>query len=218
VTFSPDGGQLFLATGGRAIQVFDARPWTPAILAEREALGLIDFLFARPLRQADVIEHLKSSPTISPLARRRALALALVEGYREEADPERYYAASRALLRQPYLNRVQYHIALRQAQTACERAPENGRYQTALGVAQYRTSQYQEALTTLKNRANGTPEVLSFLAMAQHRLGQKEQAQATLEQLRQKMKTPEWASQAEAQGFVREAVALIEGTTPDPKR
>jgi len=38
VTFSPDGGQLFLATGGRVIKVFDARPLTPEILAEREAL------------------------------------------------------------------------------------------------------------------------------------------------------------------------------------
>jgi Flp pilus assembly protein TadD len=134
------------------------------------------------------------------------------------ADAGGYYEASRALLRQPYLNRVQYHIALRQAQTACERAPETGRYRTAPGVAQYRTGQYQEALTTLKDRANGTPEVLSFLAMARHRLGQKDQARATLEQLRQKMKTPEWASQAEARGLVREAAALVEGTTPDPKK
>src|SRR5262249_60711433 len=75
VTFSPDGGQLFLATGGRAIQVFDARPLTPEILAEREALGQLEFLYARPLRQADVIEHLNNSPTITPAARQRALAL-----------------------------------------------------------------------------------------------------------------------------------------------
>ena len=69
-----------------------------------------------------------------------------------------------------------------------------------------------------KQRANGTPEALPFLAMAQHRLGLKGQAQVTLKQLQQTMKKPEWASQAEAQGFVREAAALIEGTTPDPKK
>src|SRR5262249_21215608 len=83
-------------TGGRAIQVFDARPLTPEIKAEREALGLLEFLYARPLRKADIIEHLKHSPTITPAARQRALAL--VESYREEADPERYSQASRALL------------------------------------------------------------------------------------------------------------------------
>jgi hypothetical protein len=215
VTFSPDGGQLFLATGGRVIKVFDARPLTPEILAEREALGLLHFLYERPLRKTDVIEHLKTSPTISAAARQ--LALALVESYREETDPERYYQASWDLLRQPYLNRVQYRIALRQAQTASERAPEKGPYRTALGVALYRACQYQESLTTLKHCDKGTPEVLSFLAMAQHRLGLKDQALATLKQLRQTMKKTEWASQAETWGFVREAAALIEGQTLERK-
>jgi hypothetical protein len=215
VTFSPDGGQLFLATGGRAIQVFDARPLTPAILVEREALGLLEFLYAKPLRQADVIEHLKNSPTITPAARQRALAL--VEGYREEADPERYYQASRALLRQPNLNRIQYHFALRQALTACERAPENGQYQTALGMAQYRAGLYPKALTTLRNRDNGTPEVQAFLAMAQHRAGQHQDAATTLERLRQTMKKPEWTPNPEAQGFLREAEAMLRGVAPEPK-
>jgi tetratricopeptide (TPR) repeat protein len=185
---------------------------TPEILAEREAFGLLDFLYERPLRKTDVIEHLKTSPTITAAARQ--LALALVESYREETDPERYYQASWDLLRQPYLNCVQYRIALRQAQAACERAPEKGPYRTALGVALYRACQYQEALTALKQCDNGTPEVLSFLAMAQHRLGLKDQALATLKQLQQTMKKTEWASQAETRGFVREAAALIEGKTP----
>jgi DNA-binding beta-propeller fold protein YncE len=184
VTFSPDGGQLFLATGGRAIQVFDARPLTPEILAEREALGLLDFLYALPLRQADVIEHLENSRTISPAARKRAQAL--VKGYREETDPKRYYQASWALLRQPYLNPVQYRFALRQAQTACERDPQDARYQAALAVAQYRTGQFQEARTTLAR-------------------------------LRQTMQTPAWAGDVEAQGCLREATAIIDGTALDRK-
>jgi hypothetical protein len=207
VTFSPDGGQLFLATGGRAIQVFDARPWTPAILAEREALGLLEFLITKPLRKADVIEHLRNSPTITPAARR--MALDLVERYREETDPERYYEASWALLRQPYLHAIQYDLALRQARTACEWDRENGRYQTALGVARYRTSQYQEAVTILKKCDNDTPEVLAFLAMAQDRGGQHQDALTTLEQLRQTMKKPQRATHAEAERFLREAEELL---------
>jgi Flp pilus assembly protein TadD len=138
-----------------------------------------------------------------------------VDRYQEEREAERYYQASWALLRQPNLNRVQYHFALRQAQTACQRDPKKGEYQTALGVAQYRAGKYKEALTTLKKCDNGTPEVLAFLAMAQHRAGQQPDARTTLDQLRQSMKKPAWATNAEAQGFLREAAALIEGQTSD---
>jgi Flp pilus assembly protein TadD len=126
-----------------------------------------------------------------------------------------------SLLRQRYLNAFQYHFALRQAHTACEFAPEDGRYQTALGIAQYRTGQYQEALTTLKQldqRGIHTPEALAFLAMAQHQLGQKEQAKATLARLRETVTKPRWAKNAESAAFLREAEALIEGKAPDPKQ
>jgi hypothetical protein len=215
VTFSPDGGQLFLATGGRAIQVFDARPLTPEITAEREALDLLEFLITKPLRKADVIEHLKNSPTITLAA--RLMALDLVERYHEETDPERYYQASWAIVRQPYLNAIQYDFALRQARTAGAWGRENGCYQTALGVAQYRTGQYQEALTTLTKCDTGTPEVLAVVAMARHRLGLKDQAEATLKQLRLTMEKPEWATNTEAIGFVREAEALLRGAAPEPK-
>jgi tetratricopeptide (TPR) repeat protein len=216
VTFSPDGGQLFLATGGRVIQVFDARPLTPEITAEREALGLLEFLITKPLCKTDIREHLKSSPTITPAARQ--LALELVERYHEEADPERYYQASWALLRQSYLHRVQYHLALRQAQTACQRAPENGRYQLALGVAQYRTGQYPEALTTLKKCDHGTPEVLAFLAMAQDRSGQHQDARTTLALLRQAMTTPPRATPTDAPRFLREAEELLREAAREPKQ
>jgi hypothetical protein len=57
-------------------------------------------------------------------------------------------------------------------------------------------------------------QFLSFLTMAQHQLGHKEQARATLARLREAMKQPRWAQNAEAQGFLREAEALIEGKTP----
>jgi hypothetical protein len=47
--------------------------------------------------------------------------------------------------------------------------------------------------------------------MAQHQLGKKDEAQATLGRLREVMKQPGWANDAEAQGFLREAEELIEG-------
>jgi hypothetical protein len=218
--FSPDGTRLASCSYDGTVRIWDGRPWSPEAAVEaateREAVGLLNFLFARPLCKADVLSHLENSPTIRP--RTRHLALSLADRYHEQTDPERYYRASWALLRQPYLNEFQYRDALRQAHTACERAPENGRYQTALGVAQYRTRQYQKALTTLTKGDDGTPEVLAFRAMAQHRAGQGPDARATLEQLRRTMKQPEWATNTEARGFLHEAETLLLGVAPDPKQ
>ena len=62
------------------------------------------------------------------------------------------------------------------------------------------------------------PAALAFLAMAQHQLGQQEQAQATLAKLGETMKQPPWAQQEEAQRFLREATELIEGKAAAPKQ
>jgi hypothetical protein len=54
------------------------------------------------------------------------------------------------------------------------------------------------------------PADLAFLAMAHHQLGHAHDAQATLTRLRETMKNPIWASNQEAQTFLREAAALID--------
>jgi tetratricopeptide (TPR) repeat protein len=77
------------------------------------------------------------------------LALSLLGGYREATDPERYHAAAWRVIRHPYANPFQYRFALLQAETACRLAPEQGRYRTALGAAQYRAGHYKEALSAL---------------------------------------------------------------------
>jgi WD40 repeat protein/serine/threonine protein kinase len=240
----PDGKQIYLVTGLKQVKIFDARPLTPEIRAEREALGLLQGLFTKPLCQADVRDYLHSLPTITPEARR--LALELVEGYQEETDPERYYQASWALLRQPYLNAFQYRYALRQAETACRLAPWQGRYQMALGLARYRNGKYAEALdsfTRAEQRYRATAASLAlaptqglaalnalwqadplqqplaahlaFLAMTQQQLGQTEKAQTTLEQLRQLMAKPDWAMNAEVRSLLREAEAMVRGAHPN---
>src|SRR5262249_19047754 len=129
------------------VRVWDARPWTPEAAFEREALGLLDFLFAKPLCKADVRQYMNSSPTIRPQA--RDLALSLLDRYHAETDPERYQQAAWTVVRQPYLNAFQYQSALRQAETACRLAPQRGLYLTALGMAQYRAGQYPAARATL---------------------------------------------------------------------
>jgi WD40 repeat protein len=136
LAFSADGTRLAAVDGGGNLKLWDTRPWTAEVAVEREAVGLLTFLFARPLSKADVLDYLRNSGTISPRARQKALAL--VGRYQEERDPERYYQASRALLRQPYLNRVQYDFALRQARTACRLAPDKVQYQITVGEAEAR--------------------------------------------------------------------------------
>jgi tetratricopeptide (TPR) repeat protein len=112
-----------------------------------------------------------------------------------------------------------YRQALQQAKAACAAMPDNLEYLNALGIAYYRVGEYQESLDTLgpcnKLRNQSMPEDLAFLAMAQHQLGQKERAQATFLRLREIMKQPRWAEDAEAQGFLREAEAVLKTKPAD---
>jgi hypothetical protein len=52
-------------------------------------------------------------------------------------------------------------------------------------------------------------EDVAFLAMTQHQLGHAKEAQAELKRLRERMKDPRYAQADEAQGFLREAEALL---------
>jgi WD40 repeat protein/tRNA A-37 threonylcarbamoyl transferase component Bud32 len=212
VVFSPDGTRLASAGADQTIRLWDARPLTSEVSVEREAVGLLGILFTKPLCKGDVVEYLESCATIRLEVRQRALALA--GHYREQTDPGAYRRSSWAVVRQPFLNAVQYRFALRQAETACRLAPEQGESLTALGVAQYRLGQYEKAMATLSradqiNKRSATD--LAFLAMAQHRLGRKDALRATISHLEAVMKDPEWSKREDAQAVLHEAAALIPG-------
>jgi hypothetical protein len=220
VSWSPDGRRLASASSDLTIKIWDATALTPELRLEREALALLDFLFARPLRKADVIEYLGNSPTPDPQVRQ--MALALVERLHEEADPQKYHDAAWPVVRHPYANVFMCQLALTQMKAANGLAPDNASYRIALGVARYRLGKFQkerypEAQATLTQCEPSHPTTLAFLAMTQQLLGEKEQARATLARLREIIKKPEWASNAEAEAFRREAAELIEGKPAQPK-
>jgi tetratricopeptide (TPR) repeat protein len=178
----------------------------------------VEFLFARPLCRADVLDYLRTSQTLRPEVRKQALALA--ERHREEADPEAYRRASWGLARQRYLNAFQNDRALRQAETAYRLAPEQGAARTTLGMAQYRAEKFQEAADTL-TRADqlnqGVPANLAFLAMAQHQLGRDGEARDTLARLREILKRPEWVNDATSQALLSEAEERPKTKAPEPR-
>jgi uncharacterized protein HemY len=201
------------------VQLWDASPLTPERRVHREAASLVHFLLERAASATDLRERIRRDPTISEEVRARALELA--DG-RWEAHV-RHQAGKRAwelnlanwaVVREPGLDPVAYRLALRRAEAACSDLPDDGQIVNTLGVAQYRVGLYREALATLtrSNTLNGGRESfdLAFLAMAQQRLGQVEQARRTLAQLRAAVKAPSGISDPEGAAFLREAEVLIE--------
>jgi predicted Zn-dependent protease len=134
------------------------------------------------------------------------------DGYHEETNPETYHRESWALVRQPHLNAFQYRFALLLAEHACRLAPDRQEYRISLGAAFYRAGRYQEAIDTLgavDPPDRSSPAVLAFLAMANHGLGQHEQARANLAHLHKLLDQPRGMKGAEALDLMREAEALI---------
>jgi tetratricopeptide (TPR) repeat protein len=222
VAFSSDGGRLASASHDGTVEVWDARPLTREVLVEREALGRVEFLFAKALRKAEVLANLRDDKMISTEVRQVALAFA--EGWRE--DPNVFNHASWNMVHKADADAAAYRLALRQAEEACRLAPDDGNILNTLGVAQYRVGQYQQAVETLTHsdrlnavrRQGSIPSDLAFLAMGHYRLGQTQKALDYLSRLRETMKKSQWAKDEEEQAFLREAEALVKGAAEVPKK
>jgi hypothetical protein len=178
-----------------------------------QAKFLVSSRFDRLLLRVDVLDSVHTDPACNPEV--RAAAVALAKTWPE--SPGALNDAAWELVRLPNRPEADSRRGLRLAEQACRLEPGNSpsyrAYLNTLGVAQYRTGQYEKAQSTLKRsnelQGNREPADLAFLTMTHHRLNQVEAARATRERLREVMKDPKIASDAENQGFLREVEAVI---------
>jgi tetratricopeptide (TPR) repeat protein len=219
MALSPDGRRV--AAGGwmrGTIQIWDATPLTPEARAQREAIALLEFLFAKPLIQEDVVKSVRANRTINDEVRKRALALAR----RWQADPELLKSACWAVVRQPGAAASRYEQALGWAEEACRIRPREPAYQTMKGMAQYRAGKYKQALATLSQpqqmrRAFNDyyPYInRAFRIMARYQLGQKKEA---VESYHQEMEVMVPFNK-DLQAFKHEVEELLQGNPKGPKK
>jgi tetratricopeptide (TPR) repeat protein len=212
VAFSPDGYRLASANRDGSIHLWETSV-SPEMQHRRATRQMVSDLFGRMLLRADVLERLRTLPGMSLSHRQEAITLA-------QTYPEAWGAlnnlASR-LVKLPGGEMSVYRKALRYSEEACQLEPKNGQWLNTLGVAYYRVGNYEMTLATLLRSAEinkahfqgSFPADLAVLAMTQQQLGHAKEAQAELQRLRERMKDPRWAQDAEAQGFLREAEALL---------
>jgi len=212
VVFSPDGHRLASANSDGSIHLWETNVSTE-IQRRRVITQMVADLFKRLLLRVDVVERLRTLPGTDPSRRQEAICLAQTHPEEPTALNERAWE----LVKLPNGEMSNYRAALRYSEEGCQLEPENGLSLNTLGVAYYRVGNFEKAIATLlrSHEANKSvvwgslPADVAFLAMTQHQLGHATEAQAVLSRLRERMKDPRWAKDDEAQGFLREAEALL---------
>ncbi len=218
VAFSPDGQRLASANEDGSIHLWETMSVSPKLQHRRATNQMVADLFGEMHLRVVVLERLRTLPGMSPSRRQEVLAVA--QTYPE--NPIKLNDLAWELVKLPGGEMSGYRKALRYSEEACQLEPENGNLVNTLGVAYYRAGNYEKALEVLSRsdkinalRDKGSnPLDLAFLAMAHQQLGHAKEAEAELQLLRERMKDPALAQNAEAQSFVREAEELLAKPKP----
>jgi WD40 repeat protein len=220
VSFSPDGLRLASSDEYQPVRVWEALDVPDEVWRQRQLVTQVVSLFEELLLREEVLAALNRDPILGEDDRKFALEVA--NSYEENSRA--LNDAAWHIVRARDVDKDAYARALRYAEDAVRLFPKNGYYLNTLGVAQYRVGRYANALATLtkSEKLNATeegshPADFAFLAMAQHQLGKKDGAKATLGRLREIMKHPRWTQNAEFKSFLREAEELIEGKAGNKK-
>jgi hypothetical protein len=210
LAMSPDGSRIAVATG-KLIRLWDARsayhPGTDQLVQRLRKT----YALAEEMRAA-----VRTDSTLDPELKEAALRAITSAG----DSPFDLNQAAWDVVKTPNALPEAQARALRCAAAAAKLIPWEPAFLRTLGVAQYRTGAYRDAMTTMERRAamrNGpTASDFAVFAMAHQRLGEAQAARDALERLRAEMKKPDNASDDDLMAFLREAEVLIAGGGATP--
>jgi WD40 repeat protein len=218
LAFQPDGRRLISVSIDGAVKSWDATPVPAEREARDQAALLASSLFLQPLLREEVIDRLQADPGVGEPVRQAALVIARRF---PAGEPTLLNQVSWATVKRPGRPAEEYRRALRQAGVAVAMEPDNGAHLNTLGVAQYRSGKYAEALETLTraeqlNTQAGDvfPSDDIFRAMAHYQLGHPEEARTLLTRARELLNDPRRPTTEEDRGFLAEAEALLSASTP----
>jgi WD40 repeat protein/serine/threonine protein kinase len=218
LAYRPDGRLLVSGSWDTTVKVWDATV-PPEVLYGPQARAALQARFAKLLLRADVMEDLHADAALGDEVRAVALQLAKDE---DENPMQLNKAAIEAVTMRRQTSAV-YRRALHWAKAACRLEPANGEFLNTLAAAQYRLGNYEHALATLVraellngDRNEGPwPRNLALRAVLEIQMGRTEPARATLDQLREVLKSPRGSDAVDAKNWQREAEELIlEKSTP----
>jgi WD40 repeat protein len=211
VAFSPDGSRIASGSSDRTVRVWE----TDASVvhdSHRYAVEIASVLVASLLQRlilADAaVAAIRSDRALSDDVRATAIRLAMVQG----DDPDQLNYAAWQVLSGGSESSEAYSKALLMAEAACRSKPHDNGLLNTLGVAQYRTGMYAEAIATLLSSDQEAwmhTSALAFCAMAHHRLGHETEARAALAELRAMAQQDQWKGNKVVAKFLGEAEAMI---------
>jgi serine/threonine protein kinase/WD40 repeat protein/regulation of enolase protein 1 (concanavalin A-like superfamily) len=217
LTFTPDGRQLFGDNADPAssntFQRWDALPLSP----EREADLLLKAVFSRtngqrlPLK-SEALAQIDADKTLSQSV--RLAAREQVRTFRRSADELNNSAWN--IVRLPDQPQQDYERGLDYAAEGSQTDSTNLHIWNTIGVAHYRLQQYDAAIVAfnrsieLNAAPGGThPEALVFLAMTNHQLGDKQQAEDFLRRGREAINKSAGSRVIECRNYLAEAESLL---------
>jgi tetratricopeptide (TPR) repeat protein len=151
---------------------------------------------------AELKKLLQHNTDLSAAQRRAALALAQERGKAWWLNRAAWGIAKKAGAQVE-----SYRHALSLAEAAYRLDPHTGWYLNTVGVAQYRTGNYEKALHTLCTAAelmDVLPDNVAFVALTSHRLGHAARARRAFERLSNLMQESVWAEDQDGQNFLSE--------------
>jgi WD40 repeat protein/serine/threonine protein kinase len=217
--FSPDGRAIAISSGGTIKLLESSVPAGSSGLREtaEAARRAVDRLYREYGFYHEVIEQLRADKAIAEPVRSIALQIA---NSRLLEDTEKLNRVSWDLVSSPDRDVELYHRALDMAEKAHRLELDNRAALNTLGVAQYRTGAYHDALDSLTRSGKMRTQIsrktavanVAFAAMTLYKLERHHDAQTALNRLRYLFEDRSFADRRHGHRFLFEAEKLFAGS------